>query len=199
MEPEKIKRLLEQFYAGETSREEETLLRKFFSQPEVPPELTAEKEHFRLLMQWSSESPLDETFDTKIMEMVSAPRKPERTFSSWYALAGVAASILLVLALWLGNRQDKKSILPPGTTDNPALAYVQVRTALQLVSGTLNEGVRPAAKAATEITGAMGKASEISNMEMAVKPMRKLSEIERAQQLMESLNSVYINLEPIKK
>ncbi len=198
MEPEKIKVLLERFYAGETSREEEAFLRGFFSQPDVPEELSAEKEHFRLLMQWQSESPLDEAFDMQIMRRISAPHKPERQFIGWYALAGVAASILLVLALWVGNMQDKKSVLP-GTTNNPALAYVQVHTALQMVSGTLNEGMRPAAKAAAEITGAMKKASEIGAMGAAVKPMRKLSEMERARQLMESLNSVYINLEPIKK
>ncbi len=198
MEPEKIKTLLERFYAGETSREEEAFLHQFFSQQEVPEELSAEKEHFRLLIQWQSESPLDTAFDMQIMRRISAPHKPERSFIGWYALAGVAASILLVLALWVGNMQDKKSVLP-GTTNNPALAYVQVRTALQMVSGTLNEGMRPAAKAAAEITGAMKKASEIGAMGTAVKPMRKLSEMERARQLMASLNSVYINFEPIKK
>ncbi len=198
MEPEKIKILLERFYAGETSREEEVSLREFFSQRDVPDDLSAEKEHFLLLMQWHSDNPLDESFDTRIMERISTPRMPERGFSGWYALAGVAASILLVLALWVGNMQEKKSLLP-GTTNNPALAYAQARTALQMVSGTLNEGMRPAAKAATEITGAMKKASEIGTMGVAVKPMRKLSEMERARQLMESLNSVYINFEPIKK
>jgi len=198
MEPEKIKVLLERFYTGETSREEEAFLRKFFSQPDVPEELLAEKEHFRMLLQWQSESPLDESFDLQIMQKISASRKPENQSIGWYALAGVAASVLLVLALWIGNRQDKKSLLP-GTTNNPALAYVQARKALQIVSGNLNEGLRPAARVAREINGSMKKASGIRSLETAVKPLRKLSEIERAQQLMESLNSVYINLEPSKK
>ncbi len=198
MEPEKIKILLERFYAGETSREEEVSLQKFFSQPDVPEALSAEKEHFRLLMQWQSESPLGEAFDMRIMGRISASHKSERHFIGWYALAGVAVSILLVLALWVGNMQDKKSLLP-GTTNNPALAYVQVRTALQMVSGTLNEGMRPAVKAATEMTGAMRKVSEIRTLGIAAKPMRKLSEIEHARQLMESINSIYINIEPIKK
>ncbi len=198
MEPKKIKTLLERFYAGETNRKEEIFLQEFFSQPDVPEALSAEKEHFRLLMQWQSDNPLGESFDSQIMEMISTPHAPERRFNSWYALAGVAASILLVLALWMGNHQNKESVLP-GTTNNPALAYVQVRTALQMVSGTLNEGMSPAAKAATEITSAMEKASEIGAMGAAVKPVRKLSEMERARQLMESLNSVYVNLEPIKK
>lgn len=152
----------------------------------------------RLLMQWQSDNPLDESFDSQIMEMISTPRTPERRFNGWYALAGVAASILLVLALWMGNHQDNKSVLP-GTTNNQALAYAQVRTALQMVSGTLNEGMRPAVKASLEITGAMEKVSEIGALNAAVKPVRKLSEIDRAQQLMESLNSVYINFKPIKK
>ncbi len=198
MEPEKIKILLERFYEGETSREEERLLREFFSRTDVPETLSAEKEHFRLLVQWQSESPLDEAFDAQIMEHVTAAQKSVRPFTGWYALAGVAASVLLVLALWFGNRLNNKSVLP-GTTNNPALAYVQARTALQLVSGTLNKGVRPASKAASEITGAMAKTSEIGTLEIAAKPLRTLSEVDRAQQLMESLNSVYINFEPLKK
>jgi hypothetical protein len=198
MEPEKIKVLLERFYTGETSRKEEAFLLKFFSQPAVPEELKAEKEHFQMLLQWQSESPLDESFDMQIMQKISASRKPESQSIGWYVLAGVAASVLLVLALWLGNWQDKKPALP-GTKNNQALAYVQARTALQMVSGNLNEGLRPAARVVREINGSMEKASEIRTLGTAVKPLRKLSEIERARRLMESLNSVYINLEPGKK
>ncbi len=198
MEPEKVKIGLERFYAGETSAEEEASLKAFFSGTGVPEELAAEKEHFRMLMQWQSENPLDETFDNRIMEQIVAPAKRERIFTGWYALAGVAASILLVLALWLGNHQDKKSVLP-GTTTNPALAYVQARNALQLVSGTLNEGVRPASETVAEMTGALHKVAEISALNAAVKPVQKLSEMERARRLMESLNRAYVNLEPVKK
>jgi len=198
MEPEKIKILLKRFYNGETSEEEEAILREFFARPDVPQEFSAEKEHFRMLIQWQSESFLNESFDAKIIEKISSAHKPERAFTGWYALAGVAASVLLVLALWMGNHQDKNSNLP-GTTTNQTLAYVQVRTALQMVSGTLNEGMRPAVKASSEITGAMEKAAEMGTFNTAVKPLQKLSEIDRAQQLMESLNSVYINFKPIKK
>jgi len=198
MEPEKVKIGLERFYAGETSAEEEALLKAFFSGTDVPEGLAAEKEHFRMLMQWQSETPLDETFDNRIMEHINVLAKRKRSFTGWYALAGVAASVLLVLALWLGNRQDKKSALP-GTTTNPALAYVQARTALQLLSGTLNEGVRPASETVAEMTGAMQKMAEMGTLNAAVKPIKKLSEMERARQLMEPLNVVYVNLEPVKK
>ncbi len=198
MERENIKVLLERFYAGETSREEEVFLQKFFSQPNVPEEFYAEKEHFLLLMQWQSESPLDEAFDAKVMREIGAPHKPKSHSVVWYALAGVAASILLVLALWVGNMQDKKSVLS-GTTSNPALAYVQVRTALQMVSGNLNAGLRPAKIATREFSTSLEKAGKIKFLNTSLKPMKKLEEINRARRLMESINSVYINLEPIKK
>ncbi len=198
MERENIKTLLERFYAGETSREEEVFLQKFFSQPDVPEELYAEKEHFLLLMQWQSESPLDESFDAKVMRKIGAPHKPESHFIGWYALAGVAASILLVLALWVGNMQDKRSALS-GTTGNPALAYMQVRTALEMVSGNLNAGLRPAKIATREFSMPLIKAGKIKILNTSLNPMNKLVEINRARRLMESISSVYINLEPIKK
>ena len=198
MERKNIKTLLERFYAGETSREEEVFLQRFFSQPDVPEELSAEKEHFLLLLQWQAESPLDEVFDAKVMQKIAAPHKLESRSIGWYALAGVAASILLVLALWIGNMQDKRSVLP-GTTSNPALAYVQARTALQMVSGNLNAGLRPAKKVTREFSISLEKAGEIKILNTSLKPMKKLEEIDRARRLMESINSVYINLEPIKK
>ncbi len=198
MEPEKIKTLLERFYAGETSRKEEIFLHQFFSQPDVPADLYAEKEHFLLLLQWQSESPLDEAFDTKVMQKIVALHKPESRSIGWYALAGIAASILLVLALWVGSMQDRKPSLP-GTTSNSALAYVQVRTALQMVSGNLNAGLRPAAQAVSDLNRPLAKAVKISTLGTAIQPLSKLSEIDRAHQLMESISSVYINLEPIKK
>ncbi|GMT46255.1 MAG: hypothetical protein IEMM0006_2087 [bacterium] len=198
MEWVNVKALLERFYAGETSREEEISLREFFSRPDVPEELQAAKEHFLLLMQWQSESPLDDSFDEKIMHEAATRSKPEKYAISWYALAGVAASVLLVLALWLGNVLDTKSALP-GTTNNPALAYTQTRTVLQIVSKNLNAGLLPAEKATRNFRKPLEKAGEIKILNTSVKPMKKLEEIERVRQLMESVNSVYINLEPIKK
>jgi hypothetical protein len=59
--------------------------------------------------------------------------------------------------------------------------------------------VQPAAKAASEMTGAMRKVATVGTLNAAVKPVRKLSELERARELMEPLNKVYVNLEPIKK
>lgn len=198
MERKNIKALLERFYAGETSRKEEVFLQEFFSQPEVPEEFQAEKEHFLLLQQWQSESPLDEAFDAKIMQKIGTSHKPESRSIGWYALAGVAASILLVLALWVGSMQDKKTSLP-GTTSNPALAYAQVRTTLQMVSANLNAGLRPAKRVTRELSASLERASEIKILNTSLKPVKKLDEIDRARRLMESVNSVYINMKPNKK
>ena len=197
MEPEKIKVLLKRFYAGETSLTEESLLKKFFAQPNVPEEFLAEKEHFLLLMQWQKESPLDDAFDAHIMKEISRPQKSGRAFVGWYALAGVAATVLLLLALWLGNRQDHRTNFP-GTTHNVALVYAQARSALQLVSENLNTGIRPAEQAVAHFDQPLGKASEIGMLTNAMKPVKNIQEIERARALMQSMNSVYIKLKPLK-
>lgn len=197
MERENIKALIEKFYAGETNRAEEALLKEFFSQEPVPEEFLSERAHFLLLMQWQSESLPDDSFDEKIMHEIATRSKPEKRAIGWYALAGIAASVLLVLALWLGNALDTKPALP-GTTNNPVLAYAQARRALQMVSGNLNAGLRPAEKATRNFREPLEKAGKIKILNTSVKPVKKLGEMERARRLMESVNSVYINLEPIK-
>ncbi len=198
MEWENIKTLLERFYAGETSREEEVYLRKYFSQPDVPKELSAEKQQFMLLTQWQSESPLNEEFDAQIMQKISATTKQQSRSVGWYTLTGIAASILLAMALWFGNVGNKKPVLP-GTTDNQALAYAQTRTALQMVSENLNAGLRPTGIASRNFIAPLEKAGEIKILNSSIKPLTNLDEIERARRLMASINSVYINFEPVKK
>ena len=197
MERENIKALIEKFYAGETDRAEEALLEEFFSHEPVPEEFLPEKAHFLLLMQWQSESLPDDSFDEKIMHEIAIRSKPEKYAIGWYALAGVAASVLLVLALWLGNALGTKPALP-GTTKNLVMAYAQTRTALQMVSVKLNAGLRPVEKATRNFREPLEKAGEIKILNTSIKPVKKLEEMERARRLMESVNSVYVNLEPIK-
>ena len=54
-----IKKLLDRFYAGETTLKEEDLLREFFLQDEVPESLKAEQLQFNLYVESEKQETLD--------------------------------------------------------------------------------------------------------------------------------------------
>ena len=62
-----IEQLLERYFNAETSLEEESILRTFFSQTDVP----AEMQQWRSLFTVENTEKLDDDFDTRILEMIS--------------------------------------------------------------------------------------------------------------------------------
>lgn len=69
-----INQLLERYWAGETSLEEEQILRSFFSQPNVPDEL----KQYRCLFIYEQTEPatdvLGDDFDEQLMSIIERPR-----------------------------------------------------------------------------------------------------------------------------
>ena len=61
-----IEQLLERYFNAETSLEEESILRTFFSQTDVP----AEMQQWRSLFTVENTEKLDDDFDARIMEMI---------------------------------------------------------------------------------------------------------------------------------
>ena len=62
-----IEQLLERYFNAETSLEEESILRTFFSQTDVP----AEMQQWRPLFTVEHTDKLDDDFDARILEMIS--------------------------------------------------------------------------------------------------------------------------------
>lgn len=96
-----INQLLERYWAGETSLEEEQILRSFFSQPNVPDEL----KHYRCLFIYEQTEPatdvLGDDFDEQLMSIIERPRPVKacvltigQRFAPLFKAAAVVAIIL---------------------------------------------------------------------------------------------------------
>lgn len=85
MKPDKIKALLERYYAGETSLEEEGLLRKeLISGNEIPEDLKADAELFSMmnaLVEESTDQELD--FENKHSKIVPIEQRKILNSFSW--------------------------------------------------------------------------------------------------------------------
>ncbi|MBR1389066.1 MAG: pyruvate ferredoxin oxidoreductase [Prevotella sp.] len=95
-----IEQLLERYWQGETTLQEEGILRAFFSQPDIPEHLQA----YRELFTFEKEEVLDDEFDKRILEMIdeSVPKTKTVTLVSRLKPLFKAAAIVAII-LTLGN------------------------------------------------------------------------------------------------
>lgn len=156
METVEIKHLLDRFYRGETSMDEEKRLSDFFRQENVPDEFLSDKKLFDALNNNAIDVPQE---SSKAIEALidsftddNSVRTSVKRANIRYWAIGIAAS----LALILGVRQVQKSQQPESTlfTDtykNPDDAYQATMDALQLFSENFSKGTETVKKANTRL------------------------------------------------
>jgi hypothetical protein len=142
MNSEEIKRLLEKYYSGESSLEEELVLRNYFGKPDVSEELTNEKAIFRYYQDLSEIPEPSVGFEDRIVSAVegidnkSVRFKNRRIFGM---IAGIAATILIITGSYFFfiNRSG-----PAETFSDPEIAYAETIKILYAVSSRLNQGTK---------------------------------------------------------
>ena len=140
-----IRKLLDRFYTGETTLEEEQILQDYFSSTSIPEELMPDRDLFRTLGTSDSVA-VPEGLNQKILDVIDhQEKKVVRTRRiSVFSLSGLAAGLLVVIALYVGYfRVDRPSKLAQQMTDtyeNPQDAYEEARRTLAFVSAKLNTG-----------------------------------------------------------
>lgn len=168
METNKIEGLLDKYYNGMTSKEEENVLLRFFSQENVPDNMKDEKAFFVTLhnnIHKNSNIPqrlernletLIDSFDKTLTTVPSSRRRPTLRLGS---ISGIAASVIAVasLGIYLHGRNQ--------ITQADKAALAQAQQALVEFSTTLNKGLEQmeaAQKRAANISDKLSKCIEIN-------------------------------------
>jgi hypothetical protein len=96
-----IEQLLERYWACETTLQEESILRSFFSQEDIPAELCQYKALFDYELQ--KDEVLGDDFDNRILEMIGEEEKPKAKVvtltSRLMPLFKAAAIVAIILTL----------------------------------------------------------------------------------------------------
>jgi len=141
-----IRKLLDRFYLGETSLEEEMILQKYFSSASIPEELMPDRDLFSSLRKASDSVTVPEGLNQKILNVIDQQeKKVSRTRRiSIFSLSGLAAGLLVVIALYVGYFSDGRSTRfayqLTDTYEDPLDAYEEARRTLAYVSAKLNTG-----------------------------------------------------------
>lgn len=116
---QEITRILDKFMTGETSLEEEKMLAQYFRTHEVGDEWQEYKEMFALFdngeVDIEPDDASNQSFDDdngKIMMLPKAVNEKPKIIPIWWLTAGIAASVLLLLALHYKGNDVKPEAQP---------------------------------------------------------------------------------------
>ena len=145
MNRDRIYKLLELFYEGNTSKVEEEELLQFFQSTDVPEELLQEKALFLQIKKKSAiVVPADLSQNlSALIDREAAKESNTISFSKRKEIlnwaVSIAAGFLVLLAV--GQLYTYNGTTPTGKITDPVLAQVKAQKALQLVSANLNKGI----------------------------------------------------------
>jgi len=133
MEVEQINRILEKYWAGDTSLEEELALKIFFSGDSIPEELRK----YQPLFLWKTKQLQIEGSKT----LKTGFNKPVSI--QWYPILKIAASVLLILTLGIGfytHYQQEKYMdrIFSETYSNPEDALQETKNVIGKISSVLH-------------------------------------------------------------
>lgn len=118
IEKQEIEQLLSKFMVGETNVAEEQTLAQYFRTHEVDDEWTEYKEMFALFddgkvdidVDSEASAPKNTTDNVKLRTMPKAVREKPKILASRWLVAGIAASIALLLVFYFGQNTEQASM-----------------------------------------------------------------------------------------
>ena len=182
MNSRQIENKLERYFNGESSLEDEKILREFFQKDDIPPHLLSLKAQFEYFADEHDHEYLDESFDEKILNQISQEEKQQKrgiTRRYIYTASGIAASILIILSIFF--KVDPLSTQVEDTFSDPYTAYLETKKALMFVSETFNKGADPIQKVSSFDDG-IQQLSKISSFNTGIEEARKISTFHETQQ-----------------
>lgn len=181
--------MLDRFYQGETSMEEEKLLQDYFASPSIPEELMPDRDLFRALGTAGESVPVPEDLNQKILDVIDQQeKKVVRTRRiSVFSLSGLAAGLLVVIALYVGYFNDNGSARLAAnqltdTYEDPQKAYEEARKTLAYVSAKLNTGTSELEHVVKASKSASDPLKSLSKINKGSKELSLLGQLQRVEQ-----------------
>ena len=162
MKVEEIERLLAEFYEGNTSEQEEALLKEVFRTEEVPEHLQKDRKLFLSFFPGETVEEVPAGLEDKLSRMIDGKAEEEQRFfrrnkarRNWRWIGGIAATVLLLVGMGYGITNVGEKMRPPTSRDtfsNPEDAYKVLQATLLEVSVNLNKGIEQIEETQQDVT-----------------------------------------------
>jgi hypothetical protein len=142
MNEEELKRLIEKYYNGESTEEEESTLRDFFRKNNIPEGYEAEKLIFSYYAESAEVPEPSIDFEARILAGIDASetkRGSQKIKKYLLPLLSAAAGLLILVGSYFFFIDRAE---PSDTFTDPEIAYAETIKILRDVSAQLNRGVR---------------------------------------------------------
>ncbi len=152
MASNQIKSLLDKYWEGETSLQEEQQLRAYFNGEAVAEDLKQYQPLFQFFKK-ESEAQLSDHFEDNLLQKIKADAPPKAVVRNLYStIARVAAIGLLAFATYFAyssldskTAQQANMIVYDDNPEDAKAAYIAYKDALKLVSRKMDKGSKKAA------------------------------------------------------
>jgi hypothetical protein len=163
-----ITQLLDKYWEGETTLAEDKMLQTFFASETIPVEFQAFQSIFQAKNDIQTQT-LSDDFDINLLailenkkeekeetKIIQLQNKQAAELQKWRFVAGIAASIALILAVYIVIPKTEtveiaKIELTEEEHEKALVAYEQTKMALMFVSATMNHGTQTAAKSLSKV------------------------------------------------
>jgi len=189
MNEEELKRLIEKYYNGNTTGEEELLLRRYFSKENTHPGFETEKAIFVYTAAPVEIPEPSPDFESRIMAGIDASENNSRKRTGRFVIPYMSAAAVLVILIasyfFIINRGRSLD-----TYSDPKIAYAETMKILYDVSAKLNSGTR-ALEPVGKISEMSAKSFESINKskEMIEKNIKKLEFLQQAAEITSTSNN----------
>ncbi len=130
MELDKVERILEKYFEGETTSAEEKELKDYFASTNVAQHL----EHYKPMFGYFSQAKQEQ------YNAVIPLKTKKRKIASWISIAA-AVIVLLGLGTFTFMNYNTTTSKDLGTYDDPEVAFRETQKALALISKHVNTGI----------------------------------------------------------
>lgn len=142
MNNEELKRLLEKFYDGESSAEEEEVLKSFFSENDIPQGFEAERALFSYYYSAMKIPEPSVEFESRIIKGIDEFEHKQKTVRNrnltlWLLSTAATLFIMVGSYFFFSKKEGIKD-----TFSDPEIAYAETIKILREVSTQLNKGTR---------------------------------------------------------
>lgn len=175
MKTNEVRILLQKYYDGLTSAQEESDLQSYFLDGRADAEFEADRIHFMAVAAMRDEEiPVPGDLEASVLETLQRvqiePARANRRIL--FTVLSIAAGLLLLVStVVLLSKQDQTQYI-----SDPKIAYAESKQALELVSKLFNEGT--------------AQLSGLSRINQAVEPLRKLNTLDKAAKQLSSLGKL---------
>ncbi len=140
METKEIAKLLQKYFNGESTGDEEKSLETYFRSGNVAEEFKEYTEFFSGISELAN-TPDNSNIEEEIMDFILENENREKTRYRWLwqTVTGIAASVIIILGGFLFYQQQQKPF--NDTFEDPKEAYAYAQQTLQFMSVKYNKGM----------------------------------------------------------